>query len=225
MTPTELLELFRLETDDVSEPYLWSDKEFYTYLNEAQEIFVRETGGLSDRRSSLTSITYKVGDQYKKYDERILRISGAQDESNKFIGIRNYDNMSGVCVDDYGRHVTEAIDDTLTGPIRFLITDVEAKEIQLYPIPDAAGSLKLFIKRLPLRKVEGEDSVLEIDSQHHLSLLCWIKYKAFMKQDVETFEGSKAVDFRMMFSEALGRARKEKSAREDRKRTVRYGGI
>jgi hypothetical protein len=225
MTPTELLDLFRLETDDVAEPYLWSDQEFYTYLNEAQEIFVREIGGLSDRRSSLTNITYKIGDQFKKYDERILRISGAQSETNKFIGIRNYDNLTGLLSDDYGQQVAEAIDDTLTGPIRYLITDVEAKEIQLYPIPDNDGSLKITLKRLPLRNIEDGESILEINNQYHLSLLCWVKYKAFLKQDAETFEGSKSADFRAMFTEAVDLAKKEKRAREDRKRTVRYGGL
>lgn len=222
MTPTKLLELFRLETDDIAKPYLWSDEEFFVYLNEAQEIFVRETGGLSDRRSALTKVSYKIGDQYKKYDSRILRINGAQDETNKFIGIRNYDNLAGVISDDYGKQVLEVIDDTKTGPIKFLITDVEAKEIQLFPIPDADGSLKLFIQRLPLSEIKDESSVLEISDQHHLSLLCWVKYKAFMKQDVETFEGSKASDFRQMFTEAVELAMKEKSAREDRKRKVKF---
>jgi hypothetical protein len=222
MTPTKLLELFRLETDDIAEPYLWSDAEFYIYLNEAQEIFVRETGGLSDRRSALTKISYKIGDQYKKYDSRIIRINGAQDAANKFIGIRNYDNMSGVISDDYGKHVLEVIDDTKTGPIKYLITDVQAKEIQLYPIPDADGSLKMFIQRLPMTEIKDETGVLEIADQNHLSLLSWVKYRAFMKQDVETFEGTKAADFRSMFAEAVKLAMKEKSSREDRKRTVKF---
>lgn len=222
MTPTKLLELFRLETDDISEPYLWSDIEFFVYLNEAQEIFVRETGGLSDRRSSLTQISYKAGDQYKKYDARILRINGAQDATNRFIGIRNYDNLNNIITDDYGKQVLHVIDDSLTGDIKFLITDVEAKEIQLYPIPTAVGILKLFIQRLPLREIEDEDSVLEVANQHHLALLNWVKYKAFMKQDVETFDGSKSAEFRAAFSEAVDLARVEKAAREDRKRKVQF---
>jgi len=222
MTPTKLLELFRLETDDISEPYLWSDKEFFIYLNEAQEIFVREIGGLSDRRSSLTRMTYKIGDQFKKYDSRILRISGAQDEDNKFIGVRNFDNINNAIVDDYGARFLNTLDDTLTGSLSYIITDVEAKEIQLYPIPDTAGSLKLFIKRLPLNEVKDEDSILEIADQYHLCLLNWVKYKAFMKQDVETFEGTKAAEFRGAFTDAIALAKREKASREDRKRKVAF---
>jgi hypothetical protein len=116
----------------------------------------------------------------------------------------------------------EVIDDMLTGPIKYLITDVEAKEIQLFPMPETNGSLKLFIKRLPMKDVTDKDSILEIDKQHHLSLLCWVKYRSFLKQDVETFDGTKAADFREDFTAAIALATKEKSAREDRKRKVQF---
>jgi hypothetical protein len=46
-----------------------------------------------------------------------------------------------------------------------------------------------------------------------------------MKQDVETFNGAKAADFRTAFTDGLERATSDKSAREDRKRVVSYGGI
>lgn len=223
MKPSELLELFRLELDDTAEPYLWSDKEFYVYLNEAQDLFVRLIGGIADRRSPLTKITYKAGDQYKKYDSRILRIKGATDEKQKIIGIHNFDNFDGHSRgDDYGSSYVAGIDDTKTGEIEFLITDVEANELQLYPIPEIDGYIRLFVYRRPLNAVEGASSELEIDDQHHLNLLNWVKYKALSKQDAETFDGAKAAMFRQAFSDWIVQAGNEKRAREDRKRTVRF---
>lgn len=226
MSPGELLGLFRKEVDDLAEPYLWSDEEFYFYLNEAHSLFIRLIGGIADRRSPMTKITYKTGDQFKKYDPRILRIKGAFDEQNKIITIRNLDNFeSGYLEDDYGMRINSGLDDGRTGPLKFLITDVEAFEIQLYPIPDHDGFVRLYVYRLPLENIVNESSEFEIAEPHHLNLLNWVKYKAYMKQDVETFDVAKATDFRQAFSDWLVMARNEKAGREDRKRIVTYGGI
>ena len=62
MTPAELLNLFRIEVDDQVEPYLWSDFEFYTYLNEAQNTFASLIGGIADQSSKITQLGYSVGD-------------------------------------------------------------------------------------------------------------------------------------------------------------------
>lgn len=223
----ELLELFRREVDDISEPYLWSDEEFFAYLNEAQDVFVRLIGGIADRRSALTKISYKAGDQFRPYDSRILRIKGAFDQDNRILGIRNLDNFeTGYLEDDYGVRSNESLDDGKTGPVKYLITDVETDEIQLYPIPEEAGWIRLFVYRRPLEEItDCNGAELEIKSYYHLNLLNWVKYRAFMKQDVETFDGAKSAEFRTAFTEGVTSAQTEKRAREDRKRVVAYGGI
>jgi hypothetical protein len=226
MRPSELLELFRLELDDISEPYLWSDTEFYIYLNEAQEMFVRQIGGIADRRSSLTKITYKTGDQFRKFDERILRIKGAFDETNRILTIRNLDNFeSGFLEDDYGSRIQSGLDDSETGEIRFLITDTESGDIQFYPIPDHDGFIRLYVYRLPEDSITSSSSEFEIPSHQHLCLLNWVKYKALLKNDAETFDKSQAAEFRVAFTQDIEYAKREKSGREDRKRTMQYGGI
>lgn len=226
MKTSEILDLFRKETDDVMEPYLWSDEEILAYLNEAQEVHVRLTGGIADRRSPLTKLTYKTGDQFRKYSDRILRIQGAWDENNNKVTVQNYDSLeTGYLEDDYGRRINAGLDDTRTGPIKYMITDVDAGDIQLYPIPDHDGYIRMYIRRLPREEITSTGSELEISSYHHMNLLNWVKYKAYMKQDAETFDGAKARDFRMAFVDGLENARKDKAAREDRKRVVQYGGI
>lgn len=223
MTTKELLKLFRLELDDTAEPYLWSDVEFYAYLDEAQDIFVRETGGIADRRNPLTKISYKAGDQFKRYDPRILRIKGAFDQDNRVVTIRNLDNFAGPYFEnDYGQQYLEGLDDSRTGPVRYLITDVEEESVQLYPIPEEDGFVRLFVYRRPMDPITSSSSELEVKEHHHLTLLCWVKYRALAKQDAETFDGAKSAAFRAMFTDGLDRATKEKSAREDRQRTVRF---
>lgn len=226
MTPNELLNLFRSEVDDKALPYLWSDEEFYAYLNEAHDLFVRLIGGLADRRSPMTKLTYKSGDQFKKYDDRILRIKGAFDETNTIISVRNLDNFeTGYLDDDYGSRYRASLDDGVTGPIKYLITDIDANEIQFYPIPDHDGFIRLYVYRRPLEEITGGSSNLEIPAHHHLNLLNWVKYRAYMKQDVEAFDGTKAAEFRQAYTDWIVQAKKEKSSREDRKRIVSYGGI
>lgn len=226
MKTSELLALFRRETDDIAEPYLWSDEEFYIYLNDAQDVFVRLIGGIADRRSALTKLNYKTGDQFKPFDDRILRIKGVQDENNNKVTVQNYDSLeTNYLEDDYGRRFNAGLDDGRTGDIKYVITDVEAGDIQFYPIPDHDGYLKLYIYRRPMKEITGAGTELEISSFHHLNLLNWVKYKAYMKQDVETFDQTKARDFRRAFVDGVTEAKTEKAAREDRKRVVQYGGI
>jgi len=220
----DLLATFRQESDDLFEPYLWSDAEFLVYLNDAQDKFVRNTGGLADRRSPLTKISFNAGDKFKKYDERILHIKGATTNNNRVLSIQNLDNFQSTN-DDYGRSFNTGVDDAVTGEVRVLITDISASEIQLYPIPDAAGYVQLFVYRRPLNNIDSLDSVLEIPSFQHLCLLYWVQYKAFMKNDVETFDQAKAAEYRAAFTDAVAEAKKEKSSREDRKRLMRYGGL
>ncbi len=227
MEVAELLELFRLETDDISEPFLWSDAEFFIYLSDAQDTFTRRIGGIADSSSSITKITFKINDTFVKYDERILRIKSAMDDQNRKITLRNSDNFEdnpGMS-DDYGSMVNAGLDDGRTGPLRYLVTDIEEDKIRLYPLPDKAGFIRLYVYRQPLNRIVNADSILEIQSHHHLALLDWVKYKAFMKQDVETFDQVKAEDMRATFEIYASIATREKATREDRKRTVVYGGV
>lgn len=226
MNPEKLLELFRLELNDTVEPYFWSDTEFYTYLNEAHDVFIRLIGGIADSSSPLTVIKYKAGDMEVKYDERILRIKSARDANNNRITIQNYESfVEGYPNDDYSNMVNADINDGLTGTIRYLLTDVEDDKMRLYPIPDANGTLYLRVYRTAINEIENSRSEFEIPTRHHLHLLSWVKYRAMNKQDAETFELGNAEDFKREFIEYVTIAAREKSSREDRKRVVRYGGL
>lgn len=227
MEIADLLELFRLEVDDISEPYLWSDKEFYAYLDDAHSTFITRLGGITDSTSPITRITFKAGDTFVKYDERIIRIKSVTDDYNRKITIRNIDNFEdgSVMSDDYGNMVNAGLDDSRTGPVRYVVTDMEESKMRLYPIPEAAGYLRLTVNRRPLDPIVDEESTLEVPHFYHLCLLDWVKYKAYMKQDVETFDKSKSKEFLLSFEDYVRSAMREKSSREDRKRVVQYGGI
>jgi hypothetical protein len=205
---------------------MWSDEEFYIYLNDAQDTFVRAVGGIADRRSAMTKIKYKAGDQFRDYDDRIIRIKNVHDELNTNIEVQNLDSLSeNMLWNDYGTRVRSGLDDSLVGPIQYVINDVESNSLQLYPIPDRDGYLRLYVYRRPLDEVTSGSTALEIPSFQHYNLLNWVKYRAFMKQDVEAFDGTKASEFRKAFQDGVADAKDLKSSREDRKRIMSYGGI
>ena len=84
------------------------------------------------------------------------------------------------------------------------------------------GFIRLFVYRRPLDPIDGPASELEIKDHYHMGLLDWVNYRALTKQDAETFDDSRASAYRVSFADHIGRAIKEKSSREDRKRKVRF---
>ena len=78
MTSSELLTLFRSDISDVALPYLWSDLEAYTYMNDAYRMFVRLTGGVPDFTSLTTQVPIVSGNALGVLDPSILRIMSAR---------------------------------------------------------------------------------------------------------------------------------------------------
>ena len=65
----------------------------------------------------------------------------------------------------------------------------------------------------------------QIDVQHHRYLLNWIKHLAHEKQDAETYDRGRSVEFRDKFLAYCGQAKAERERREHKYRTVGYGGL
>ena len=62
MDSTALHDLFRSEVRDEATPYLWSDAEIYSYIDDAQKMFCRLQGGIADASSAITRIDVMAGD-------------------------------------------------------------------------------------------------------------------------------------------------------------------
>lgn len=229
MTPGELLELFRLEVDDDVTPYLWSDDEFYAYLNEAHDLMIRWTGGIEDSTSPLTKLKYKAGEREVSFDERILYIKSIRDGNGNLLeseNIETFELSQRGFSDDYGKtNGRRSISDSSTGTPRFLVNDGDANQLILYPLPDADGELRLRVTRTARGEITGPSDELEIPTHWHIGLLAWVKFRAYRKQDVETFDKDAANNFREDFMEYVRTNTAEKRRREDIPRVVSYGGI
>lgn len=228
-TVASLLTLFRSEVDDTATPYLWSDTEFFQYLNEAQKEFARETRCFKDSvTKSVCESRVRANISYADIDERIIDIRRAQLASaSKPLSVYNMNEMDAAFVQgDYGNEL--AVDwTTSTGTPRIIIKDVTKDKVQLVPQPTVDDTLKMWVIRLPLDEILSDKSSLEIsESTHQLLLLDYVKFRAYSKNDADTYDPDQASKYEGAFYGKLRTMVKPEFAKKTRRpATVRYGGI
>ena len=215
MDVAALLALFRADVRDEAAPYLWSDAEVISYIDDAQKMFCRLQGGIADATSALTLLAVTAGDAFAKYDPRILKLRAAYREADgRELELLNFEDLQF----DGGKL------DTSPGELRALVTGMEANKVRLVRAPTENTSVRLVVHRMPLESIEDESQLLEIDEQHHRHLLHWMKHLAHQKQDAETYDRGRAEQFRTEFIAYCDRAKAEREKREHKYRTVMYGG-
>lgn len=194
MLAGEVLALFRNEVMDTEMPYLWSDEEAYVYLNDAYTMLVRFLGGVSDASTSaVTEAAYATSDTEIDLHPSVLRIvrafnnAGAEIsviENTDFPLIR--DNTGKISLLKVGSH---------TGTdVEYLIMGADNRKAKLHPIPTAGGTITMQVRRIPIATALTAASTLtDLQPEHHMHLIKWMKSLAYRKQDSETFDMEKAI--------------------------------
>lgn len=215
MTSNELLVLFRSEMNDALAPYLWSDAEVYRYIDDAQKMFCRSTDGIADAKNTVvTDLAVIPGTTWLTLHTSIKLIRRAvRVDTGRPIEILNEQDMADRCW----------FWDGVQGPVKALIIGQEDGQARVYPDSSETMTIRLLVYRMPLEDIDS-DQDFEIPAKHHFHLLLWAKSLACLKQDAETYDKSRSVDFENKFA-----AYCEKSTLEDRKekhktRVVRYAG-
>lgn len=217
MTPEGIVNMFRVEMNDEAIPHFWTDERLYPYLDDAQKMFARETGGIPDSTSSISQLSFSIGDTSLELDARILKVRDAYRLSDgRKVDIINYEDMEQRGIRFDGR----------TGPVSALIIGMDETTCYPYPVPSVADTLQLVIDRLPMTDiVPDEPCSLEIKPHHHMHLISWMKSLAYDNQDAEIFNKSKAVEFEEKFMAYCIKATQEKDRRKHKTRVVAYGGL
>jgi hypothetical protein len=212
MTNTELLAVVREELFDVELPYLWSDALLYTYIDDAQKQFCRDTYGIEDSRSFTLSI--KPSTIWYAIDPRILKIRDTVDPATgREVPLVAVEKM----------RENGLIFDGSLGPIKALITGMEKGYMRALPIPNVASIVELRTFRLSNDLSAGDD--FEIDAQHILNLGYWVKYRAYSVQDGDARDDKKAAANKALFEAYCAKAKVEQSRVRRPVSTVTYGGI
>lgn len=212
MTTTELLAIFRQEMFDVELPYLWSDALVYTYIDDAQKQFCRDTYGIADARSFKINILAD-GTEWYKTDVRILKIrSIIRSDTGRDIPLVPVEKMDG-----------DMRFDGALGPVKALVSGLEKNVLRAWPKPNQAATLELRTFRLPTTVGTGDD--FEVDDQHVLPLLFWVKHKAYDVQDGETFDRNASDKFRARHDAYCAAVKNEQSRAMHPVGVVNYGGL
>jgi hypothetical protein len=218
MNSTELLETFRDEMNDVATPYLWSDLLVYRYINDAQEMFCRLTEGIEDSSTpDICRLEVTAGEDWCPVSRKVLKVREAVNvATGRPFGIMNMEKASEKGVHFNGN----------PGPVKLFVTGLEKSKLRAWPMPAEDVTVELRVFRLPLVTITDDgEQPLEIDEQHHLSLLLWMKHKAYGKEDAETFDRRKSDDYEQRFYTYCAQARKEQERARRSTGTVMYGGI
>jgi hypothetical protein len=213
MNTTELLAVFREEVSDLAEPYLWSDTLVYRYIDDAQKQFCRDTYGIADARSFKINVLAD-GTEWYKLDPRILKVRTANDSlTGREIPMIPVEKMAAQGLVFDGR----------LGPLRALITGLEKNTVRVLPKPNLASTVELRTFRLSEEVEAGDD--FEIDDQHVLPLLYWVKHKAYGKQDSEVFDKDASDRFLGDWKAYCAAAKNEQSRASHVAGAVIYGGL
>jgi hypothetical protein len=217
MQSDEVFDLFRSDMADLGDPPLWTDADIYGYIDDAQKMFCRLTDGISDATTAdVTLVEFAVDDDWVDLHPSILKIRTAYLVSDGSpVRVINQEDMER----------EEIRFDSRVGPVRRLIVGMEENKARLYPTASIADDLQLTVFRLPIEDIDAADQEFEIGAQHHRHLLLWCKHLAYLKQDAETLDRSKAIEFEQKFIAYCELAKREQQKKRHKIRTVAYGGI
>jgi hypothetical protein len=216
----ELAQLFRLEVQDRVAPYLWDDIEVIRFVDEAQRMFCRLTDGLSDSRTpEVCNIAVTPSTEWYPLDPRVLKIRSAVRSSGTNVG-RAVELVTVEQAEANGIRF-----DGRAGPLSHFITNMSEDSLRAWPVPNETATVTMTVFRLPLQAVEDSDADLEIDQQHHYSLLNWMKALAYSKNDAETYDRGKAVEHDARFRAYCAQVQREQSRRRRVTQSVSYGGL
>ena len=226
MNASGLYDSFRSDVVDTAKPYLWSDEEVFSYMDAAYRQFVRRTVGIADFTSDVTKIDVVIGEALAPIDPSILRVMSATKESDgREIVVANMTDATFMRSGDYSA-VRQLAMDKQPGPVRYMIIGAERGKVKWVQIPVTDDIINLHVYRLPLVRIVDDTHPLdEVDEDHHIYLLDWMKHLAYKKQDAETFDRSKSKEHEEAFLGYCAQCVREWERYKHKTRVVAYGGI
>jgi hypothetical protein len=227
MDVQDLIVNFRKQVSDLEPPYLWDDDEALLYVIDAQDKFVRVMGGISDNGSTragtaISDIPVVAGQAMASFSPYILRLRTAKLlTAQRMIDIIDEAQLQQLShYHDYGLQSAAYLRDDDTGSVKYAIIGLEDNKLRWYKVPTVADTCRLHCYRLPYPRLTSQEGALEIDEQHHIHLLKWMKYHAYSKEDAETYDKDLADKNEAAFVKYCETARAEKDRQRFKVRAV-----
>ena len=199
MQLSELLSQARIELDDVEQDYLWSDAELKFYINEAVKEAVRRSRLIVDASTTaVCSIAVTAGTQaYSLHASiyKIIEVLGSWDDAP----LRKWTAQEMKL-----HHPTWRTDES--DPCGYVL-DYESGKLWLNSKPKTNGTLSLRVYRFPLVALSANSDTPEINPGYHEKLIHWVRHKAYLKPDTDTFNKQASMDALALFEQEFGPAK------------------
>ena len=205
MNLAELRNAARLRLDDTdSNKYGWSDAELDSFINEAvDEACIRARLNLDSTSAEATTVSVVAGTASYLLHESVLRVERAYLNTSQrtlsSVSFQDLDILSDTWPVDTGTPTNYIPDLDL-----YSDAGTATHKITLYPIPEVTETLKLTVYRLPLCPLTSDSEEPEIHPLHHPSLLDWVCHKAYTKQDADTLDIEKSLQYEGRFTDKFG---------------------
>jgi hypothetical protein len=226
------LDRARIELGDSVQPYFWDDPELLSYLDEAQVEFCREVPIRDSRTPEICTLTYKAGATEVPYHPSIRRILNiTRKDSNNVhwrIPLTTQENalaLNSPARSDYGVNIDATRELTRPSDYFQVYIDYDEDYLRFSSPSSTAGTLYLQVERLPLSPITECDQLLEVRPEYIPALVAWITFRAWLKQDGETFDESASSRAFALFERHTSRAKFELHRRHSTPGQVRYGGL
>ena len=186
MTLEQLIASFRVDADDLEEPFLFKQEWVSAWLSEAQaEAAIRGRFILEDANPAACQIAVTAKQSSYELHRCVYEIADL-----RFVPTGQTTSVALPLVS------REWLDDKrpgwrdLAGTPEFAIqTD---RRIRLVGVPDADGVLHIEAYRISLKVLENDTDKPELAEQHHSHLVNWALYRAFSRPDSETINPQRA---------------------------------
>ena len=195
MTLDELVDNTREDIlmDLIPDAYLWSDKQLLRYAKEACLEACKRAPLINATHTKSVIVaraSYDIDEEIRQIKSIILTsttdpLTQTTDYEIQLMYGPQWRNNTGT-------------------PTHYIRTN---HALLLYPIPEVADSITLYTTDRPDEFIYLDD---EFDSSYHQALQYWIAHRAYQKNDANTFNSQKAIDYLAMFNAKFG---EPKSAR------------
>ncbi len=197
MNLAAMIELARLTLRDNKTPPLWSDDELISYVNDGQREACRRARLIVDSTTDeITLIALQTGESSYPLDDRILFIRRAKLAGrSEVLHRKSFQDLDIEAPDWEGE----------TGEPRLFVPDMDENVFRPYPTPEDDGEVRLTVVRLPLADMAQDNDEPEIKPRYHDSMMNWVYYRAYSKQDADTKDDAKAAAYLTMFENEFGK--------------------
>lgn len=225
----DLILNFRKQVQDLSAPFLWDEDEALIYAIDAQDVFVRRMGGISDNGNTgagtaLTDLSLVTAQPTSAFSPFVLKIrSGKLLTAKRDVEIIDESQVKELAHrHDYGMQTASYLDDSSTGTVRYGIIGLEDNRLRWYKVPSEADTCRLHVYRLPYPRITEQEDDLEIPEYHHYHLIKWMKHLAYSKEDAETYDKDLADKNEAVFEKYCDTAKSEFERQRYKPRVVAF---